>query len=1226
MGAFLMANTYNEHNGTGSQDTFAYTFPYLKTTDVKVSVDGVVKQLTTDYTRPSVTTIQFNSDKKPANGTKVRIYRDTNESSANATFYAGSAIKSQDLNDNFLQAIYIGEEGKENADDAWNKLEDSIDSTETWVSDNTKIGTTGAVDARVDSKINTELTNGSKNFNTSGTLAAGATTVTGNIAVSGTVDGRDVAADGTKLDGIESGATADQTNAEIRAAIEAASDSNVFTDADHSKLNAIEASATADQTVSEIKSLIAGSPLDASHLAPNSVGDSEIATGALDNRYYTETESDARYFKQDSSETITSGVAWSGSDSYIATTGAIDARITDLVDDVGGFVPIVNETSFPNANPDVNNGAGTLVSIKALSSNLTSNGSGVATITNGTVGNSTVTITGLANSTTYAANFGMIVETTSTLNTYTFHRQVPIATEVSAVAGSITNVNTVATNINSVNDFADKYRIASSAPGSNNDDGDLYYNTSDNKLYVYNGSAWEVAASLNGSGGTVTGDTTFTDDTKLKLGTGGDLQIWHDGSHGRIQNSTGHFYLRANSADVGIEIVPNGTVKLRYDNSNKLQTTSAGVQVVGELQATGDFHLNNNTNSGKDVKFVAASNLFRFYDDVKLTCGNGDDLQLYHDGSHSYLANSTGNLYINAPNYFHLGVSNGGEKYITATENGAVELYYDNSKKLSTDAHGVQIHDWRLQLNAAGEGEAAEMYFYADQGDDSGDCWRLSATDGSSSSGVFALQGYPTSGLETFWRAHNNGAIELYYDNAKKLETYANGAIIYGPEGGSGILGLYADEGDDNGDKWRFHASSNGNFYFQNYAAGTWETSITGEGQGKTELRYDNVKKIETTSTGGKITKHLEIAADDGGIDLTAIASNSNAYLDIDAPANRRSSLRFKSAGTIKWTIGRGDSDELSENSFFIGTGNSGGGDGNQKLTITDAGNATFAGDILVNGTVNEQRFADTTVYSATTRAVKGISVANQSHIDGSYSSIELGSENALGYFGSTILSSIATGTNYANDFVIQSRHLGNYNESLRITSEGNATFAEDVYVGTTVTALGVDTGNNTGINLIDSGRIYVKSNDHSEFAAIGGGEIIRFRYGYTDGTTQPTAGSINITGTGSVAYNTSSDYRLKENEVAISDGITRLKTLKPYRFNFKAAPSTTVDGFFAHEAQAVVPESVTGTKDEVDSNGDAVMQGIDQAKMVPLLTAALQEAIAKIETLEAKVAALESS
>ena len=118
--------------------------------------------------------------------------------------------------------------------------------------------------------------------------------------------------------------------------------------------------------------------------------------------------------------------------------------------------------------------------------------------------------------------------------------------------------------------------------------------------------------------------------------------------------------------------------------------------------------------------------------------------------------------------------------------------------------------------------------------------------------------------------------------------------------------------------------------------------------------------------------------------------------------------------------------------------------------------------------------------------------------------------------------------------------------------------------------------------------------------------------------------GSITQT-TSATAYNTSSDYRLKENEVAISDGITRLKTLKPYRFNFKTDSSTTVDGFFAHEAQTVVPEAVTGTKDEVDSDGKAVIQGIDQSKLVPLLTAALQEAVTKIETLEAKVAALEA-
>ena len=118
--------------------------------------------------------------------------------------------------------------------------------------------------------------------------------------------------------------------------------------------------------------------------------------------------------------------------------------------------------------------------------------------------------------------------------------------------------------------------------------------------------------------------------------------------------------------------------------------------------------------------------------------------------------------------------------------------------------------------------------------------------------------------------------------------------------------------------------------------------------------------------------------------------------------------------------------------------------------------------------------------------------------------------------------------------------------------------------------------------------------------------------------------GKITSTGSSTV-YATSSDYRLKENVTAISDGITRLKTLKPSRFNWKADSSTTVDGFLAHEVTAV-PEAVVGTKDEVDSDNNPVYQAIDEGKLVPLLTAALQEAITKIETLEAKVSALEGS
>jgi hypothetical protein len=119
--------------------------------------------------------------------------------------------------------------------------------------------------------------------------------------------------------------------------------------------------------------------------------------------------------------------------------------------------------------------------------------------------------------------------------------------------------------------------------------------------------------------------------------------------------------------------------------------------------------------------------------------------------------------------------------------------------------------------------------------------------------------------------------------------------------------------------------------------------------------------------------------------------------------------------------------------------------------------------------------------------------------------------------------------------------------------------------------------------------------------------------------------GSISVTGS-ATAYNTSSDYRLKENVVPVTDGIARFKQLKPSRFNFIGKGNPTVDGFLAHEAQAVVPECVTGEKDAEDADGNPVYQGIDQSKLVPLLTAALQEAIGRIETLEAEVSALKGA
>ena len=121
----------------------------------------------------------------------------------------------------------------------------------------------------------------------------------------------------------------------------------------------------------------------------------------------------------------------------------------------------------------------------------------------------------------------------------------------------------------------------------------------------------------------------------------------------------------------------------------------------------------------------------------------------------------------------------------------------------------------------------------------------------------------------------------------------------------------------------------------------------------------------------------------------------------------------------------------------------------------------------------------------------------------------------------------------------------------------------------------------------------------------------------FRQGSPSASVGSITMSGGSSTAYNTSSDYRLKENVNYTWDATTRLKQLKPARFNFIVDADTTVDGFLAHEVQTVVPEAITGTKDEVDDDGNAVMQGIDQSKLVPLLVKTILELEARITALE---------
>ena len=654
------------HQQTANGSNIAFTITTFSEDEIKVYVDGVEStnggSSQNDYTIPNYTTsggtVTWNTSGSltaPASPSIVRVIRQTdvmnNGNTAvegKATFQAGSSVKAGDLNDNTKQALRAIKEQQDQKIQSYNiepnailtaAIKDDAVTMDKIANGSLPTGVTVASANIVDGTIvNADINTSAAIAGTkiSPDFGTQVISTTGNISVGGTVDGRDVAADGTKLDsietgatadqtnaeiktayeanadtnafqdaektklsGIESGATADQTAAEIRAAVEAASDSNVFTDADHSKLNAIEAGATADQTNEEIRTAVEAASdsnvfTDADHTKLNSIEtgatadqtnseiktayeansntnaftdaeqtklsgietaatadqtaaeiktllqsdkltlseinttstdsryftETELTNGALDGRYYTETESEARFLRQDSSETIASGAAWSNSDAFVATTAAINARIIDLIDEVGGFTAIANQTSFPTTNPQGATGQSAILSIQATTATLTPSGTTV-TIPNGAGTGNTVTITGVP--TAIPQNFGFLVESTSTLHTYSFHRLVPIATQVNTVAQNITNIVNAGANVVDINNFADIYIISASQPSTRNDgsalqEGDLWFDSSNDNLQVYTGSAFSIitpSQSVLNDVAIVSGAITYSEDLGL---------------------------------------------------------------------------------------------------------------------------------------------------------------------------------------------------------------------------------------------------------------------------------------------------------------------------------------------------------------------------------------------------------------------------------------------------------------------------------------------------------------------------------------------------------------------------------------------------------------------------------------------------------------------------------------------------------------------------------------
>ena len=261
---------------------------------------------------------------------------------------------------------------------------------------------------------------------------------------------------------------------------------------------------------------------------------------------------------------------------------------------------------------------------------------------------------------------------------------------------------------------------------------------------------------------------------------------------------------------------------------------------------------------------VGGSTGVDFNDNVKARFGTGNDLEIYHNGTSSKITNSTGYLYIEGTT--QIWNAAGSEAIAKFTENGAVELYYDNVKQFYTQSGGSRFvgraeFDGGIRLTDTreiqfGDPDGGDLKIFHDG---TGCNIRSTSAKLEIRSDSLNLQ---SSAAEKYLVGEADGGVHLYYDNSKRIHTTSDGCVVQGTEGAGGVLQMWADEGDDNADKWRLSASASASeLYFQNYKLGSWATNMKLVGDDQVEIFYKGSKKIETTTYGQRTTGYATSSA-----------------------------------------------------------------------------------------------------------------------------------------------------------------------------------------------------------------------------------------------------------------------------------------------------------------------------------------------------------------------------
>ena len=650
-----MAITQNTFTGDGSTTNYSFTFEYIKQADVKASLDGTV---TTAFTLANATTLSFNT--APASGVAIRIFRDTAIDNLKATFSPGSAIKAEDLNDNFTQNNFAVQEADfdvATANTTANTAKTTADSataTANTASTNASNAVTTANTASTNasaavSTANTASTNASNAVTTANAATATANTADAN-ATTALNNSRESDGQGgfttaiTKANNAVTTANTASTNA--TSAVNTANAAT--TTANTASTNASNAVTTANSAASDAATAISTANT-ASTNASNAVSTANTASTNASNAVST---------ANTASTNASNAVSTANTASTNATAALNNSRESD---GQGGFTSAISKANTAITTANTASAAVSNAVLFDLITNVSSIPSSPSNNDYAEIGNSTgiesfSPLSGLPSGFTGAAGLTVRIRYDSSASSWVFMSYFANDSETRYVA--IGNPNPT------------YYANQSAFPSATTYHGGVAHSHADGAMYYAHGGNWikmakdsDVTTKLPLAGGTLTGNLTLS---------GAPTSNLHAATKSYVDTEV-----------AGLVDSAPGTL----DTLNELAAA------LGD-----DANFSTTVTNSIATKMPLAGGTFTgnvdFNDNVKARFGTGDDVELFHSGSASFFYNKTGHLYIDtqvSSGQINFTAGDVSEYMIKAVRDAQVELYYNGSEKLATKSDGVNI-------------------------------------------------------------------------------------------------------------------------------------------------------------------------------------------------------------------------------------------------------------------------------------------------------------------------------------------------------------------------------------------------------------------------------------------------------------------------------------------------------------------------------------------------------